>query len=264
MPSQAKLVSPAPIPTAAPIVSILPVGGTVLPVSNQVGMYSGPGYEYTPLSTLNRTTVLTIVQVVGSWYNVHVGATYGWVSAGLVRAVGTPQVPKQQNQVQTYSRASATTRTVASTWLYVVVGPLNIRSGPGKSHKITGFVLPGTRLAVLSTTPHWAYVVTPTGVTCWVDMHYLSSTPPVKHNTQTAVASHGTSQQSPAAQGPATARVTVPALNVRAAPSERAQIITVLFADEIVQVISRTEDWIQIKLHNGDIGWVSAAYLANN
>jgi uncharacterized protein YgiM (DUF1202 family) len=265
-PVQAGLVIPAPTPTAAPLIATLPVGGTVQPMSNQVAMYSGPGYQYTPMDTLNPSMVLTIVQILGGWYNVHVGTTYGWVSANLVRTVTLTHVPEPREQVPTpFSHASAKTSTVAGTQLYVAVGPLNIRSGPGKIYKVTGSVLPGTRLTVLSTTPHWAHVVTPSGVTCWVDIQYLSSTPPPARGVRVRPADGTTpppNQPTPALA--VTARVAVPALNVRARPDEHAQIITVLFAGEAVHVVSRTEGWLQIELRSGTVGWASAAYLVTN
>jgi uncharacterized protein YraI len=107
-PVQAGLVIPAPTPTAAPLIATLPVGGTVQPMSNQVAMYSGPGYQYTPMDTLNPSMVLTIVQILGGWYNVHVGTTYGWVSANLVRTVTLTHVPEPREQVPTpFFHASA-------------------------------------------------------------------------------------------------------------------------------------------------------------
>lgn len=263
-PIQASLVSPDPTPTAAPLIASLPVGGTVQPVSNQVAMYSGPGYQYTPLNTLSPDTVLTIIQVVGSWYSVHSGATYGWVSANLVHTVRVAEAPEPRQVPTTFSHASARTSTVTSTQLYVAIGPLNIRSGPGKIYKVTGFVAPGTRLTVLGTTPHWAHVITQSGVTCWVDMQYLSSTPPAKKGARATPASQPTASPNQTTPASAiTARVTVPALNVRAQPSEHAQVLTVLFAGETVRVMTRSEGWIQIELRSGTIGWASAAYLVS-
>jgi hypothetical protein len=88
-------VSPAAASAAVAIHTTLPVGSTVQPVSSQIGLYSGPGYQYTPLSTLNPTTTLSIVQVEGGWYKVHAGATSGWVSAASVRAVPSPLIQRQ-------------------------------------------------------------------------------------------------------------------------------------------------------------------------
>jgi hypothetical protein len=83
-------VQPQPAPTITRPITPLRVGSMILPASSTVSLYTGPGYQYGALKTLNPDRFLSIVQEDGSWYKVRSGATSGWVSATNVRvAPGT-------------------------------------------------------------------------------------------------------------------------------------------------------------------------------
>ncbi len=246
---------PTPItaPPVAPVTAAAPRGSLIRPAAASVSLFSGPGYEYMPVSSLDPTSMLTVVQGQEGWYNVHTAANiYGWVTAGSVKVVKMAADPSRINLSATpsgLSQAAAITGGRAIKLEYVAVGPLWVRDGPSKSNNELGYVIPGSQLLVYATTPHWAHVGTPSGLLGWVASQYLSSTPVVKTGSSTAVTG-------------IIVHVTVPALNVRALPESHARIITVLFSGERVQVLAQRSGWNEIKLKSGTIGWASAQYLS--
>lgn len=73
--------------------------------------------------------------------------------------------------------------------------------------------------------------------------------------------------ESPAAAAPEQnvlqmARVTANGLNVRSGPSTEYGIIHVLPAGQTVEVLSERNSWLEVKLHGGRTGWVSARYTS--
>jgi uncharacterized protein YgiM (DUF1202 family) len=253
-----------PTPTEAPIVAAAPGGSWLQPLSPSVNLYSGPGYEYTALTSLLQNGLLYVVQSQGGWYNVRTpGNLYGWVSAGQVKPIKLAQTSGESTPTNSLglANASAVSGTPSST-IYVVVGPLLVRSGPSKSFNPVGFVLLGTSLTVYQLKPHWARISAPSGPVGWVSLDYVrtaNGAPPTAASATPATTT--TSASTSATVSATSARVTVPALNVRAQPDSHARVVSVLFSGEMVQVIGQRSGWSQVKLRNGTVGWASSQYL---
>ncbi|MGH2388577.1 MAG: SH3 domain-containing protein, partial [Chloroflexota bacterium] len=211
--------TPTPVPTAQPVLASATAGSHVQPLSNAVGMYSGPGYQYSAVATISTNADLTVVQAQGSWYDVHQGTLYGWVSAGDVRMVSDSTQGTATSPSTGFSRAAAISPAGTPSVLYVAQGPLYVRSGPVKAKNTIGYVLKGDRLSVIGVQANWAHVKTPSGQVGWVDMQYLSSAAP-------ANLTQASTKTTPA--GPAQVKVTASVLNVRAKPDTHAKVLTVL------------------------------------
>lgn len=56
---------------------------------------------------------------------------------------------------------------------------LNLRSGPGLDHSVTGAVHKGEVLAVIESVPDWSYIRTPDGIYGWVMDKYTTPSRPV-------------------------------------------------------------------------------------
>jgi len=243
-----------PAPTAPPVFAALPPGVHVEPLSNAVGMYSGPGYQYSPVTTLSGTTTLTVVQSQGSWYDVSEGSLYGWISAADVRQVSAPSQSTTKAPNSGFSRAAAISPAGTPSVLYVARGPLYVRSNPYRGNNQIGHVMQGDRLSVIEVQSHWARVNTPNGLTGWVDTTYLGYTMP-------ANLSDASTNGADSVAGVSLVRVTASVLNVRARPDGHAPVLTVLFQGEKVRVLSRQKSWTQVQLKNGATGWASSAWL---
>ena len=259
---------PTTTPASASQAAATAPSGTLLRLlAPAVGLYSGPGYQYTPVANVDAGSLLTVLLGQGDWYSVRQGETYGWVSARQVapiagsgaQATDAPaQTTPEATPTQVFSRAAFTTSASGATALYVVDGPLWVRSGPGKSFPQVGSLVVGTPIQVEATHPHWALVAAPGNLTGWVARQYLGQTAPIREsrpaNTMGTTAQVATTSF---------VRVTTAVLNVRAQPSSHARAITMLFAGQTVRVLARRAGWDQVMLRHGTVGWADAAWLAD-
>jgi len=247
-----------PIPTQSATENTPPAaaGSWVQPLLASVNLFSGPGYDYTPIASLTPANTLYVVQSQKGWYNVRTSSNvYGWVAAASIQLVPAPPTagPTPVNlsvPSQAASQAAAITSGKASTYVYVAVGPLWVRSGPSKSTSPIGYVIPGSELAVYAALPHWDKVATPSGLLGWVANQYVSQTPILRSVARGAALTG------------VTARVTVAALHIRSLPDIHASIVTVLFSGETVLVIGQRPSWDEVRLHDGTVAWASAQYLS--
>ena len=60
---------------------------------------------------------------------------------------------------------------------------------------------------------------------------------------------------------PRTESVTAEALNVRNEPSGKAKIIGVVHQHDVVEILTRKDNWIQVKTPYNFMGWVYGAYI---
>ena len=230
-------------------------------------VYSGPGYQYTPIASVPATQTMIVLQAQASWYHVRFsGTTYGWVSAGDVHAVAA-NAPKTQAAPaqQPYAQAAAISGTAAGSVMIVTQGPLWIRTGPGRNYSPVGTLKKGTRLTVLGLSAPWVHVTAANGMAGWVALQYVTPAGTASAAQASSVAPAKAIGALPAAGGVtpnASVRVAATVLNVRVMPDNHARVLTVLFQGERVLVMSRQGTWAQIRLKNGDIGWASAEWLS--
>ena len=251
-----------PVPTAAPLVTPVAPGTQLRPLSATVGIFSGPGYQYTQMTTLGPTTLLTVLRAQDGWYDVQfsdprLGATVGFVSAADVSPVGG-QSEGQPPPAPTAGPGSSTKPAAAissNPGLVVVKGPLNVRSGPGKGFQSVGSLATGTHLLVIEQQPGWTKILGPKGLIGWVANQYVA--------VQGGTPAYSKANTTSTTQAGPLARVTASVLNIRSAPDAHARIVTVLFAGERVYLLLRRGAWDEVQLRSGASGWANAKWLAN-
>jgi uncharacterized protein YgiM (DUF1202 family) len=258
--------------TLVPRAAATAPGGTLLRLlAPVVGLYSGPGYQYISVANAYSGSLLTVLVGQGDWYSVRQGDTYGWVIASKVAPIdanaaqatpATSQVTPAATPTQALSQASLVGSAPGSASLYVIDGPLLVRSGPGKTFQSIGSLTVGTPLQVRSTHPHWALVTAPGNVTGWVSRQYLGQAPPAR-SSRPAVAGAAASQVPTQVSTTASVRVNTAVLNVRAEPDSRSPVIATLFAGETVHILARRAGWDQVMLLRGTVGWVDSQWLAD-
>ncbi|MFZ7126891.1 MAG: SH3 domain-containing protein [Desulfobacterales bacterium] len=92
------------------------------------------------------------------------------------RTVVVERPPAVVYETPSYSIAAPTAR--ASGQVAVTVGELNVRSGPGMNHSITGSARLGEILEVIGSAPGWLYVRTQSGWYGWVMAQFTSQSSP--------------------------------------------------------------------------------------
>jgi len=145
---------------------------------------------------------------------------------------------------------------------------LSIRSGPGTSNKIVGYLHQNDEVDVLSTNPDgsWKEIRTRTGLVGWCASKYLAavegeepSQPPTPDEPPVEPPGPPPDDGQPATSS---YRATG-SLKVRLGPGTSYKVTGYLFKGEIVEALALSADktWLNLRRLNGLVGWSSAAYL---
>ncbi|MGF1507667.1 MAG: SH3 domain-containing protein [Anaerolineae bacterium] len=167
---------------------------------------------------------------------------------------------------------------------YVSTGALNVRTGPGFDYSVIAVVVYGEGMNLLgrNATAEWAYAEFASGLEGWVGTGGIVSNAnlfnlpivdlegnPPDDDDPTATPNTHTPTNTPVLTatlpGPTddTAVVTAAALNVRSGPGVGYSILTAVGRGTELEMIGRSLDneWTQVELDSGLIGWVSTFYI---
>ena len=129
-------------------------------------------------------------------------------------------------------------------------GTLNVRSGPGKSYSVSGYVHHGDAVTLTGTTSgEWTKVkVNDNGVTGWIKTKYIDGTT--------------------ASLGSGTKTVSVPGglnLNLRSGPSTGHSILGKVRSGDTVKVLNTEDAWVRVSVsRTGQSGWIMAKYIGGS
>ncbi|MCD7858922.1 MAG: SH3 domain-containing protein [Firmicutes bacterium] len=116
--------------------------GTVL-ISGTLNVRSGPGSKYTILDCLSNGTVVTILDESGNWGKID----GGWISLLYVTA-GVVEVEDEEPETNESEPESGETATVEGSWTGTAASTVCVRSIPGITGSIVGWVQPGGSVTV--------------------------------------------------------------------------------------------------------------------
>lgn len=129
---------------------------------------------------------------------------------------------------------------------------INVRSGPGASYSVLGYLSRGERVTITGTVSNgWTQIKLPGNYVGYVNSAYLSSS--YSSNTSCPVVNTGGDRY----------RVTTGALNVRSGPGTNYRVISVLQKGDEVTRIGQSGKWFKVSTSNGADAWVSSKYLAS-
>lgn len=222
-------------PTHTTSASIWPPAGPVAVVDPSVtvglNVRSAPGQNHPVVSSVFEGDKLSVLARTTNWERVlTIDGTKGWVLRRYLDEAG--------------SRSAFAVRSLS-----VVAPVLNVRSGPGLQYGVTGSVYRGTKMTLVSTTPHWAAVVLPGGTTGWVAIPLTS----------------GVTEKTAATTVPALREtfltVTASVLNIRSGPGQNHHIVAQVLKNTRLQVLEVTAHWARVALPASTIsGWVLRSY----
>ena len=123
----------------------------VTTVAGPLNVRSGPSTANKVVATLSKGSFVTVLGKSGSWYHVQYGKTAtGYCHGSYLTDMGAPAT--------------------------VIATALNVRSGPGTSYGIQGYLHSGDKVAVLSTANGWSRIVYHGSRVGYVSAKYLSGT----------------------------------------------------------------------------------------
>ncbi|MGG3469299.1 SH3 domain-containing protein [Neobacillus pocheonensis] len=213
--------------------------GSIIISSETVNVRGGPGLSYPLVKVANRGEKYSIVKEKDDWIEIQLsfGKT-GWVVNWLVT---------KENEQKTANAASSSES--KSTVAIANTDQLRVRSGPGTSFRIVGFLNKGQEVSVLDQNENW-YKITSTFGEGWVAKEFLDSRTGQTENKSAATSSKESN----------TGVVNGDTLNVRKESSSSSTIIGKLTKGTNVTIYTKQNKWYEIGFGNIR-GWVSSEFV---
>ncbi|MEH7251822.1 SH3 domain-containing protein [Neobacillus niacini] len=196
-----------------------------------VNIRNGPSLSYQLVKQVKKGEKFTILKEKGDWIQIQLSATKtGWVANWVVtkssKGTTMPSIDKK-------TTAEANT------------DQLRVRSGPGSSFRIIGYLNKGQAVTVLEDNENWLKVTAAFGEG-WVAREYID----VKNTT-----SNPSKKENSIGNG-----IVTDTLNIRSEPSETGTVIGKLTKGSTIRIFSKKSNWLEIEYANQK-AWVSADYV---
>ncbi|WP_312473982.1 SH3 domain-containing protein [Neobacillus sp.] len=207
--------------------------------TDTINVRGGPGLSYPLVKVANRGEKYSIVNEQGEWIKIQLSSgKTGWVVNWLVT---------KENETKTAK--SSTSAGAKSTIATANTDQLRVRSGPGTSFRVVGFLNKGQDVMVVEQNENW-YKISSTFGDGWVARDFLELKTGKQENKPTGPSSNTTS----------TGVVNGDTLNLRKEPSTTGAVIGKLTRGTTVTIYSKQNNWIEVGFSNLK-GWVSAKFI---
>ncbi|HHQ4317518.1 SH3 domain-containing protein [Clostridium perfringens] len=129
-----------PVEPEKPSVSVNKQG--VVKVNSALNMRSGPGSNYGVIGTLRNNDKVEIIKEVDGWYEIRFNGKVGYVSKSYITIVNE-------------GANNGTESVIKEGTVYGVSTNLNVRTGPGTSYQVVGYLLSGDKVKILGEENGW-------------------------------------------------------------------------------------------------------------
>lgn len=199
---------------------------------NSLNVREGPGLSYRVVQQVKKGESFQFMKEDNDWIQIKLSNNqYGWVANWLVQK-GNKQGP------------SSNSKSIGN----VNVDGLRIRNGPGLNFQTIGHINKGTQVNLIEKNENWIKISS-SSIEGWVSSEFVNfSNGQASEKANTA----STSLYS--------AIVTVDSLNVRSDASLESDIVGKLQKGEKVEVLSSTQEWVQVD-YQGQKAWVSSEFV---
>ncbi len=221
-----------------------------------LSLRSGPGTNYPVTGSVYQGLQVTAVgrNANNTWLKVQLSdGQQGWIGAQYVQlSIPIGNLPVMDGTTTT--PASTATPAPLANAATIATGMANVRSGPGIGYGIVTTASQGQAVSMLArnSISSWVKIQLSGGTQGWVNVSLLSTSVSINSLPVEDVPTLSTS-----------GLVNTAALNVRSGPGISYGVTAVVYQDQGVALLGRTADtsWLKIRLSNGVVGWVNAAYI---
>ncbi|WML45509.1 SH3 domain-containing protein [Neobacillus sp. PS3-40] len=209
--------------------------GSVTINGDAVNIREGPGLSYPLVINVKRGDKFSILDEKGDWSKLQLsnGKT-GWVANWLV---------SKSNQLLTSGTSNTDDPSATAN-----TNQLRVRSGPGTSFQIVGYLNKGQKVTVLYKNENWIKITASFG-SGWVASQYLDLK---SVQTQTSTIDNKKELQ--------VGLVVGDKLNVRSNPSLSSTVLGKLSKGMTVPIYSQKDNWLEIRFSNQK-AWVSSQFI---
>jgi SH3-like domain-containing protein len=254
---------------------------TVWPGISHTAIYLGGG-RFIHAEWYNRgvvTSSFTNDPVDGNYWTQHyLGANRPWTGAAEA-STGTAKVTQPHatsTAIPTAAVASVQTPLTSHSNISVRVTALNVRSGPSLQASVSTVISLGTSLVIRGHQGNWYQVELPDRVVGWVIASGIGMGGGASRTSALPTPTAGTSTSTHPTIGAPTSpkrastrpglaaqnmvRVTVNGLRIHIGPALSSQVIGSVNRNQTLVVVTRTNNWVKIRLPSGSAGWISAQF----
>ncbi|WP_155550135.1 SH3 domain-containing protein, partial [Paraclostridium sordellii] len=194
---------------------------------------SGYGANYSKIGTLTNGSKVEIVESQNGWYKIKYNGGYGYVSGDYVKVGGEskPDVRPDSNPQESNVMFIGT----------ITADRLNVRSGYGTNHFVTGTLTNGAKVEVVESQNGW-YKIKYNGTYGYISGQFVSKS----DNGISSINKIGT--------------VNATTLNVRSGYGSNYSKIGTLSNGAKVEIVESQNGWHKIK-YNGTYGYVSGDFI---
>jgi len=188
------------------------------------------------IGKLTNGTNVTIISKQNSWLEISFSSLKGWVKAEFIETkAGTSKESPKSSTTGNYGTVTAES--------------LSVRSGSSLNAAIIGSVSKGQRFAILEENNNWAKIEYKSGSFGWVSGWYLEKSAQARANQS--------SKES-------TVTILHNGTNIRKQAKVQSNVVALANEGDTFTVKSIVDDWYEIKLKNGDSGYVAGWIVSNN
>ncbi|MCA0969973.1 N-acetylmuramoyl-L-alanine amidase [Halobacillus litoralis] len=201
----------------------------VIQVDN-LNVRTGPGLNYERTGQVNKAETFDIIKEKDNWLQISINGKQGWVAKWLTKVNKSEAV--QSNKYQSK------------------VDYLRIRSSPSFDSQVYGHLMRDQVVQSTKQEGEWLKIDHKNG---WVHADYVTAT---KDQAPSEPKEEEKKEPEPQKSiGKIKVRTNV--LNVRSAGNTKGDIVSKIRNGDMAEYISNVNDWYQIKLQNGQKGWVA-------
>ena len=129
-----------PVEPEKPSVSVNKQG--IVKVNSALNMRSGPGSNYGVIGTLRNNDKVEIIKEVDGWYEIKFNGKVGYASKSYITIVNEGSNNGNESGIKEGT-------------VYGVSTNLNVRTGPGTSYQVIGYLLSGDKVKILGEENGW-------------------------------------------------------------------------------------------------------------
>lgn len=213
--------------------------GSVTIAEDTVNIRSGPSLSYQLVKQGKKGEKFTIIKEKGDWIQIQLSAAKtGWVANWVVT--------KSSNGTTTTSTTNSKKMSAEAN-----TDQLRVRSGPGTSFRIIGYLNKGQAVSVLDENENWLKISATFGEG-WVAREFIDT----KNNNNN---NNNDSKEEDNNKSIGTGIVTE-TLNIRNEPSTTGTLIGKLTKGTSITIYSKKNNWLEINYSN-QRAWVSSDYV---
>lgn len=207
--------------------------GTITISADNVNVRKGPSLSYQLVKQVKKGEKFTIVKEKDDWIEIELSSgKTGWVVNWLVTKTAKDSSAVSSSNSNNYGAQANTDQ-------------LRIRSGPGTSFRITGYLNKGQAVTILAENENWLKVSSDSAEG-WVARQYISNKPSKNESKD---------ENQTGEKG-----IITDLLNVRNEPSTTGRVLGILAKGTTVTIYSKKNKWLEISYSNQK-GWVSSDYV---